>query len=127
MKTKTKKSRTRLLCLSCLLCCAFTVKMQPPMFPPFENNKAIPFVARQMFLTESPSDILPSSAYLASAFPDTGSVGKNITNSEKSLLFEAPEGGGIPLGTPVKGAMLFLICLVVLYGIVNRQKQHPNN
>jgi hypothetical protein len=80
----------------------------------------MPLFGSQGFLSVSPDDGLPSAAYLSSAFPGTG-----IATFERELLFEAPEGGGIPLGTPVREGSLFLILLVVLYGIINRQRNSP--
>jgi hypothetical protein len=68
---------------------------------------------------------LPSEQQLAEKsaafYPQTSLLwGNSLNGTDRNLLFEAPEDGGIPLGTPVKEAMLFLATLVMLYGIIVR-------
>jgi hypothetical protein len=124
MKTKKIPPGTKYLSLICLLLCVFNLKAQllrdTSVDTPFGRSGLIPLFGSRWFLSESPDNGLPSSVYLASAFPGTG-----IATSEREMLFEAPEGGGIPLGTPVREAVVCLILLVVLYGIINRQRNSP--
>jgi hypothetical protein len=111
MKTKNKKPGMRYLYLACLLLCALPAGAQglgyvPKIYP--VTSQALP---SEQQLAEK----------LAAFYPQTSLLWENsLYGKDRNLLFEAPEGGGIPLGTPVKEAMLFLATLVMLYGIIIR-------
>jgi hypothetical protein len=66
---------------------------------------------------------LPSEQQLAentaSLYPQSIQTDKNMEEQNKNLLFERPEDG-IPLGTSVGNASLFLTFLIILYGIIFR-------
>jgi hypothetical protein len=132
MKTNKKKPAMRSVCLGCLLSVvilshakssglALTIFGQEKNNPSlFTTNSSI--LSGNQLLVNRSNIVDNHSAILEPLVVNGADPIATIVNSEKDLLFEAPEGGGIPLGTPIRDAGLFLALAGIAYGIVGRYK-----
>jgi hypothetical protein len=127
MKTENKKPGMRYMYLVCLLLCALPTGAQglgyiPKLSDPGGNASPC-LVSSQTF----PSEQHLSESLFSFYYQTSPVTGNDLNGKDKNLMFEEPEGGGIPLGTPVKEAIPFLILLVIVYGFISRFKTHPSN
>jgi hypothetical protein len=120
MKIENGNPQMRHFCLICLLLCIIPLGAQSPESPlkmPDPAGKAFPF-----FMA---SQALPSEQQLAEStaalYPQSIHTETGLNEQEKNILFERPDNG-IPLGTSVGNASLFLTFLIILYGIIFRIK-----
>jgi hypothetical protein len=129
-KTSKKKCEIRLLGLGCLLLIAILSYAKPGEYAPTiigheKNDPSHSILSGNQPLANRSNLIDNHSAILEPLFVNNADAMTTIVSSEKDLLFEAPEGGGIPLGTPVREANLFLALAAIAYGIVCRCKNRP--
>jgi hypothetical protein len=120
MKIENGNPQMRHFCLICLLLCIIPLGAQLP-----ESPLKMPDPAGKAFPLLTASQALPSEQQLAettaSLYPQAIQTENGLNEQDKNLLFERPENG-IPLGTSVGNASLFLTFLIILYGIIFRIK-----
>jgi hypothetical protein len=121
MKIENGNPQMRHFCLICLLLCIIPLGAQLP-----ESPLKMPGSKGQAFPHLTASQALPSEQQLAettaSLYPQSIQTENGLNEQNKNLLFDTPEDGGIPLGTPVRNASPFLAFLIILYGIIFRIK-----